>query len=146
MHVLIHDFTHWAGHPNMYVNKVFGILCNIPMGLPSAISFGKYHNDHHNYLGEPGKDPDLPTGIEAFICRNAFCKFMFLILLTFVYALRPVIIMPKKIGIDDAINIIIICCTNTLIYKFWGPGALLYTLLGSYLSIGPHPAAMHVIA
>lgn len=52
MHVLIHDFTHWAGHPNMYVNKFFAILCNIPMGLPSAISFGKYHNDHHNYLGE----------------------------------------------------------------------------------------------
>jgi sphingolipid delta-4 desaturase len=52
MHVLIHDFTHWAGHPNMYVNKFFAILCNVPMGLPSAISFGKYHNDHHNYLGE----------------------------------------------------------------------------------------------
>jgi sphingolipid delta-4 desaturase len=52
LHVLIHDLTHWAGHKNLYVNKFFGILCNIPMGIPSAISFGKYHNDHHNYLGE----------------------------------------------------------------------------------------------
>jgi sphingolipid delta-4 desaturase len=51
LHVLIHDFTHWAGHPNILVNKVFAIFCNISMGLPSAIGFGIYHADHHNYLG-----------------------------------------------------------------------------------------------
>jgi hypothetical protein len=36
----------------MTVNKVKAILCNIPMGFPSALSFGKHHADHHNYLGE----------------------------------------------------------------------------------------------
>jgi sphingolipid delta-4 desaturase len=63
LHVLIHDFTHFGGHPNMTVNKIMAILCNIPMGFPSALSFGKHHADHHNYLGEQLKDPDLPTKI-----------------------------------------------------------------------------------
>jgi sphingolipid delta-4 desaturase len=58
---LIHDFTHWAGHPNILVNKAFAIFCNVGMGIPSALSFGVYHSDHHNYLGEENKDPDLPT-------------------------------------------------------------------------------------
>lgn len=50
-HVLIHDFTHWTGHPNILVNKAFAIFCNIGMGIPSAISFGTYHADHHNFMG-----------------------------------------------------------------------------------------------
>lgn len=45
------------------INKIMGVLCNIPMGIPSALSFGKYHADHHNYLGEKGRDPDLPMRI-----------------------------------------------------------------------------------
>lgn len=51
LHVLIHDFTHFGGHKNMTINKIMAILCNIPMGFPSALSFGKHHADHHNYLG-----------------------------------------------------------------------------------------------
>lgn len=31
------------------------------MGIPSALSFGRYHSDHHNFMGEVDKDPDLPT-------------------------------------------------------------------------------------
>lgn len=51
LHCLIHDFTHFGGHKNMTINKIMAILCNIPMGFPSALSFGKHHADHHNYLG-----------------------------------------------------------------------------------------------
>ena len=66
--------------------------------------------------------------------------------LSVVYALRPIICMPKKLAFDEIINYTVIICTDALIYKFWGSGALLYLLIGGYLSIGPHPAAMHVIA
>jgi len=51
MHVLIHDFTHMNGHPNVLVNKILAILCNVPVGFPSAMTFGKYHNEHHIYQG-----------------------------------------------------------------------------------------------
>ena len=60
LHCCIHDFMHWCGHPNMTVNKILAVVCNIPMGIPSAISFGRYHSDHHNFLNEIKRDPDLP--------------------------------------------------------------------------------------
>lgn len=65
LHVLIHDLTHFAGHSSITVNKIVAILCNMPMGLPTAISFGRYHADHHNFLSEEGKDPDLPMRKES---------------------------------------------------------------------------------
>jgi sphingolipid 4-desaturase/C4-monooxygenase len=51
LHCCIHDFTHFGGHPNININKIMAALCNIPMGLPSALSFLRYHSDHHNFLG-----------------------------------------------------------------------------------------------
>ena len=50
-HVLIHDLTHFAGSTSPLVNRAFAILNNVCIGVPTAISFGKYHADHHNYLG-----------------------------------------------------------------------------------------------
>jgi len=37
-------------------------------------------------------------------------------------------------------------CTNVIIYKLLGLKALAYVLIGAFLSIGAHPAAIHVIA
>lgn len=59
-HVLVHDFVHFAGEDSTTVSRFFAILNNCAIGIPSAISFGKYHADHHNFLNEYGKDPDLP--------------------------------------------------------------------------------------
>ena len=95
LHVLIHDFTHWGGHKNINVNKAFAIFSNIPFGIPSAISFGKYHSDHHNYLGEEGKDPDLPTDFEVSIGKGPIAKILFFIFLSPIYALRPFVLMHK---------------------------------------------------
>lgn len=44
----------------MSVNKIMAALCNIPMALPSAMSFGRYHSEHHNFFSEENEDPDLP--------------------------------------------------------------------------------------
>lgn len=35
---------------------------------------------------------------------------------------------------------------NLLIYKYWGINAIFYLLATALISIGPHPAAAHVIA
>lgn len=145
-HCLIHDFTHWAGHPNIMVNKAFAIFCNIGMGIPSALSFGIYHSDHHNYLGEENKDPDLPTRWEVKHCMGKFAKFMFFMLLSFIYALRPFVFMHKRMTMDELVNFLVIICTDLLVYKFWGGGALAYLLITGLVSIGAHPAAIHVIA
>lgn len=61
LQLLVHDFTHFLGHSNVTVNKAFAIFCNFATGIPAAIAFMKYHADHHNFLGEQGYDPDMPT-------------------------------------------------------------------------------------
>jgi hypothetical protein len=54
--------------------------------------------------------------------------------------------MHKKMTQGETINLVIIICSDLLVYKFWGGGALTYILVGGFLSIGAHPAAIHVIA
>lgn len=100
LHVLIHDFTHFGGHSNMTVNKIMAVLCNIPMGIPSALSFGKYHADHHNYLGELGKDPDLPIKAESILSKFVPFKFLFWSLISLFYAFRPMFFYTRKIQLD----------------------------------------------
>ena len=71
-------------------------MCNIPMGLPSAMSFAKHHSDHHNFLGETNKDPDLPLKIESEASKKSFLyKLFFWVFLTAFYALRPLINSPN---------------------------------------------------
>ncbi len=43
-------------------------------------------------------------------------------------------------------NYLFIAFTNYSIYHFWGPYALLFFLIAGLSSIGPHPAAIHIIA
>lgn len=146
LHVLIHDFTHFGGHSSITVNKIMAVLCNIPMGFPSALSFGKYHSDHHNYLGEAGRDPDLPMRLESQSSLFVPFKFFFWSVLSLFYAFRPLFCYNRGIGLDEILNYLFIAFTDLLVYKYWGTGALLYLLLVAFLSIGPHPAAIHVLA
>ena len=129
------------------INKAFAIFCNIPMGVPSAISFGKHHNDHHNFMGDAEKDPDLPVRHESEASKNFLFKLFFWIFLTIFYAVRPMLFSSNtKLTKDEVINVVIIVCTNILIYKAWGVNAMIYLLFVALISIGPHPAAGHTMA
>jgi sphingolipid delta-4 desaturase len=52
----------------------------------------------------------------------------------------------KKISLDEVLNYIVIFIFDLVVLKYWGSGALLYLLIVAFLSIGPHPAAIHVLA
>lgn len=54
--------------------------------------------------------------------------------------------MHKKMTIDEVVNFVVIICADLLILKFMGTGALAYLLITGFISIGAHPAAIHVIA
>ena len=117
------------------------------MGIPSALSFGKHHSDHHNFLGEPMKDPDLPVKQESEASKNPFYKLFFWVFLTIFYAFRPLIFSSNaKLNKDEAINFLFIFLTDFIIFKYWGINAILYLIIVSFVSIGPHPAAAHTIA
>ena len=147
LHVIIHDLTHYSGHADKNVNRIVAIMCNVVIGIPSAMSFGKHHADHHNFLGEKSKDPDLPLDVEAqWIKKNPLNKLLFWFFLTIVYGARPMLFYDTKITKLEFLNLFVVVITDLLILKYWGINALAYIILCAFLSIGPHPTAIHVLA
>ena len=41
------------------LNNIFGIICDFPLAMPSAMAFRKYHLLHHKHLGQYDLDPDV---------------------------------------------------------------------------------------
>jgi len=117
------------------------------MGIPSAISFGKYHADHHNFLGELYGDPDLPLPWESKLARkHKWYKYLFYVIIELFYALRPVFMKNPTLTKMEVINYVTIFATDYLIYQLWGAPGLIFILIAGLSSIGPHPAAVHIIA
>jgi sphingolipid 4-desaturase/C4-monooxygenase len=53
--------THYTAFENQNLNRLAALMTNIPTLAPSAITFGKYHWEHHQNMGNPDCDADLPT-------------------------------------------------------------------------------------
>lgn len=87
LQICVHDLTH---HPT-FGNKMWAILFNIPSGIPSAMSFGRYHADHHNFLNIEDKDTDLPLAFESkWSLDNWWYKYFYYTFLYVYYTLRPI--------------------------------------------------------
>jgi sphingolipid 4-desaturase/C4-monooxygenase len=107
----------------------------------------RYHSDHHNYLGEVGKDADLPTEFEANIGKkNTLVKVIFLMMFPVIYVFRPLLNAPKRLVIDEVVNYAIIIFINVFIFKYVGPSVLAYMVMSGFLAISMHPTAGHTIA
>lgn len=123
------------------------VLCNIPMGIPSALSFGRYHSDHHNFLGELNGDPDLPLEWEAKLSRSfKWYKYVFYVIISLFYAGRPLFMHKPSLTRDEFLNYLAILSLDAVILYLWGPWALAYVVFSGLCSIGAHPAAIHIIA
>lgn len=53
------------------------MLANLPIGVPYAMMFKKYHMEHHRALGVDGVDTDLPTKLELMVLKNVAGKAFF---------------------------------------------------------------------
>jgi sphingolipid delta-4 desaturase len=65
--VLSHDLTHYTAFHSYTPNRIAAILCNVPTLLPTSMSFGKYHYEHHIGQGLREQDTDLPSVDYLFI-------------------------------------------------------------------------------
>ena len=63
--LMTHELSHNLLFKSPKANELFGIVCNIGMGVPSSTMFKRYHMEHHMFQGDAEKDVDVPTEWEG---------------------------------------------------------------------------------
>jgi sphingolipid delta-4 desaturase len=140
-----HELSHNLAFHVEWKNRVLSIIANIATGLPSAITFMRYHKEHHNFQGHDGIDTDIPSMFEVRMYTNTVLKVLWIILQPVFYGVRPLLVKPKTPILWEVINMIVALGSDAMIYHALGEKALAYLVLGTFLGLGLHPAAGHFI-
>lgn len=146
LQLAVHEISHNLCWESQWANYFTGIFGNLVTGVPSSVSFRKYHMEHHQFQGVDGIDTDVPTPAEVRIFNNTVKKVIWLFLQPFFYAVRPLMVKPKPLGKWEIINLVCCMTFNALIVNFLGYKSLVYLVAGSLLGMGLHPCAGHFIA
>ncbi|KAL3864045.1 hypothetical protein ACJMK2_005757 [Sinanodonta woodiana] len=144
IHEIGHNLAFGHGHPKL--NRLLSIWCNLPIIAPMAISYKKYHADHHRYLGEENQDVDIPTRMESFLFCHPITKIIWLIIHPLLHALRPFYKSPKPLTGWEIINSMIQLAFDVAVLQIFGFKSLIYLLCGTLMGIGFHPLAGHFIS
>lgn len=138
--VLIHEATHNLVVKRSLPNRLFGILCNVGQGFPSAMSFRTYHLLHHYRLDEYYYDADLAFHWEARLVGNSpLRKAVWLFLFAVIEIVRPLRVKRPYTDAWVVANTVVIAITDFLIWRFCGLHGLAYVLLSTVVGIGLHP-------
>lgn len=137
--VLIHD----AGH-NLIVkrskgNRIWGIVCNIGQGVPTAMSFRVFHHLHHSRLDEYDWDADLAFHWEArLVGGSAWRKALWLFLFPIIEMIRPMRVERSFVDGWIFLNIGAIVVVDLLVWWFCGIAGVAYLVLSTYFGVGFH--------
>ncbi|GAA5900068.1 hypothetical protein JCM6882_002605 [Rhodosporidiobolus microsporus] len=142
----VHEITHNLAFRGVKANRMFAILANLPIGVPFAMMFKKYHIEHHKFLGEDGMDTDLPSRLELLVLRTVLGKTFFCTFQIFFYALRPGFVRYQAPTRWIAANLVTQLTFDALVVTFFGWNSMLYFLLSSHMAGSLHPCAGHFIA
>lgn len=138
---MIHEACHDLVGKSKVSNRVWGIICNLPQVLPSAIGFRKFHLVHHSHLAEYDYDADLANHWEAKLVGNSWWrKTLWYLVFAIIEAIRPMRL--KTVQLWDrwvVINALVVIGVDIAVYYFFGPKALAYFALSTFFGIGLHP-------
>ena len=71
---------------------------------------------------------------------------MFLLLMPFLYSLRPIFIFPKPVHLLEVLNLIIALTFDGMMFHFFGGKCAAYFILSTFLGLSIHPISGHFIA
>jgi sphingolipid delta-4 desaturase len=142
----IHELSHNLAFKRPWQNRWFAVFINLPIGVPVAETFRYYHLLHHHQQGVEGVDTDLPTELEARFARGRLRKALWLAFQGFAYALRPLLVHPKKPSAGELVNFAVQLAFSAAVGYFWGLKALAYLPLSALIVMGLHPVAGHYIS
>lgn len=143
--VIVHEACHNLVHKNTMVNRMTGFISNIPMLVPVAASFKRYHLEHHVWQGVKGKDPDLPLDWEIALIRgNFWMKFCWICVFPAMYGVRG-FVLGRSMTKWENINTLFIAIVDICLYAMVGWRGLGYLALSVWFGYSFHPAAAHFI-
>ncbi|CAD7973915.1 unnamed protein product [Amoebophrya sp. A25] len=142
----MHELSHDLWFKNKKFGLVFGWFINCPTCVASASTFKRYHLEHHTYQGSEKMDADLPTALEGKLFRYTATKALWVALQPFFYGLRPILVKPKPVSVNEIMNWVVVGTFDYLVVQNLGLKAFCYLFLGSVLGLGLHPMAGHFIA
>ncbi|KAH8920574.1 hypothetical protein BT69DRAFT_1265418 [Atractiella rhizophila] len=143
----IHEITHNLAFNGVKANRIFAWVANLPIGLPYAMMFKKYHMEHHRYLGEDGVDTDIPSRLEAWVLSNRLGKLFFCTCQILFYAIRPGMIKSIPFTRWTFFNMAFqFTFVYFLVEHFACWNSWLYLLISTFFAGSLHPLAAHFIA
>jgi sphingolipid 4-desaturase/C4-monooxygenase len=143
MFVVIHDATHNCIFKSQSLNKLAGILADLPNTLPSAMAFRCYHLKHHSHLGDYDYDADLPSHWEArLFSKSALGKAAWM----YIFPLFQITRLGRLRGTVPIwskwtyINAVCVFLYDLAVLMLFGPNALIYLFCSFWYSVGGlHP-------
>lgn len=138
--VLIHDATHNMVSGKTAIDRIWGMVCNIGQGFPSAMSFRTFHLVHHSHMDEYDYDGDLAYHWEArLVGDSSIRKMMWLLLFSIIEMIRPLRLKKELFNNWLAINFLVIAATDVAIFLVFGFKGISYILLSTFFGVGLHP-------
>jgi sphingolipid delta-4 desaturase len=139
--VLIHDCSHNLIFKRRDANRVIAIVANLPLVVPGAISFAKYHLMHHRHMGEMDLDAGVPGPTESrVIGRSALAKALWVAGFAVVLgAVRPARLKIRLFDPWTIANIVIQLAAMVAFTYVAGSGPLVYLVVSTVFAIGLHP-------
>ncbi|CAF3321179.1 unnamed protein product [Rotaria socialis] len=134
------------GNHRPTANRILGFIANLPLCIPSSVTFKKYHIDHHKYQGDDILDPDLPTYFEAWLFQSSIGKIFYIAAQPLLYSVRPLLRVPKPVTFLEVVNLIIQITFDLVFMYFFGRKSFVYLFLGTALGLGLHPISGHFIS
>ena len=139
---LIHDCCHNLVFRSRTANRVVAIVANLPLVVPGAISFGKYHLLHHRHMGDLEFDAGIPGPTESRIVgRSGIGKAMWVAGTIFIQG----IVRPRRLTrvrlLDGwtIVNLVVQVTAMALLAEWAGAAPFRYLVTSTVFAIGLHP-------
>jgi sphingolipid delta-4 desaturase len=139
---LIHDCTHNLVFRSRTANRLVAILANLPLVVPGAISFAKYHLLHHRNMGDLELDAGIPGPSESTLVGRSGLKKALWVAGTIVV---QGIVRPRRltrVRLLDAwtvVNIVVQVGVMGLLAFWAGAAPFKYLMASTVFAIGLHP-------
>ena len=138
---LIHDSCHNLVFRSRTANRWVAILANLPLVVPGAISFCKYHLLHHRHMGDMDLDAGVPGPTESeIIGRSGTAKALWLAGTIFVQGIvRPRRLAVKLLDGWTIVNIAVQTACLVALAFWFGVAPFKYLIASTVFAIGLHP-------